>query len=444
MKRSIHYLHLLFVLVVLLLAPSLANASLKPIESNFLVFNDIHLDQSDWLPMTINPSIPNPLNDLDQGRFETMLSLINTNIKNGIVPKPQFILILGDISGHARVIPDSAIKNESVVFSKLKAHFEHTPIFYIFGNNDSLKANYGPFYDRTLSGRDKSPYDVAISHSGWLDGFLSTGAHCKPKHSRYPCLISEDPVNGYYSAYLHNKLRLIALNSVLFAEIRGPITKNAETDQLQWLSAQLESAKINHESVLIAMHIPPGNNAYDHSSFWFPREQANFLKSVKIYRHTIIGLLAAHTHAEELKVIKASPHQIIGGLYITAALSTSHGNAPAIKTFYFSKRNGQWLLSNYQTFNFLQTNGKLTLNKLYDYQRYYCNHHETNVTACLDQISIAKMKKYYSAGNPNFDGIIGSPNDISAVIEWAKRTQWLCFEPLCSLFLYYVYNNHIG
>src|SRR3990167_3009383 len=173
MKRSIHYLHLLFVLVVLLLAPSLANASLKPIESNFLVFNDIHLDQSDWLPMTINPSMPNPLNDLDQDSFETMLKLMNTHIKNGTVPKPQFILILGDISGHSRFITDSVVKNESVVFSQLKTHFRHTPIFYLFGNNDSLQANYGAFYDRTHSGHDKSPYDVAMSHAGWLDGFFS-------------------------------------------------------------------------------------------------------------------------------------------------------------------------------------------------------------------------------------------------------------------------------
>lgn len=419
MKQHINYLAFLF---VLLLAPFAALASLEPNKTNFLVITDIHLDNSNWFTMTINPSTANPLNDLDPATFETLLTEIDYNIKNGSVARPQFILIQGDISGHSRFVTDSVVKNESVVFSKLKTHFRHTPIFYLFGNNDSLKANYGVFYDPTHPGHDKSPYDIAKSQSGWLDGFLSTGTRCATKHRHYPCLITENTSNGYYSAYLGKELRLIALNSVLFSTKRVAITENEAANQLQWLATQLKAAKVKHDSVLIAMHVPPGNNVYDHSNFWQPKEQSAFLKLIKTYRHTIIGLLAGHTHAEELKVIKssankASPNQIITGLYFTAALSTSHGNAPSIKTFYLSKNNGQWLLSNYETFNFSEVGAKLKLSKLYDYTSYYCEHHERNLSECLKKISSTKMKKYFSAGNTNFAGVIDSPNDINLMVN---------------------------
>ena len=403
--------------IILSLLPFITFASLKPITSNFLVITDIHLDQSDWFSMTINPSIPNPLNDLDPKTFKKLMRDIHQNIKNGTVDKPQFILILGDISGHLRLHAHSVINNESAVFHELDTIFSPTPIFYVFGNNDSLLANYGPFSDPHYPGQDKSPYDIAQSQGSWRNGFLSTGIQCKSKQIKFPCLIIEDSVNGYYSAYLNTKLRLIALNSVLFSVKRNRVSDNAATNQLAWLAAQLASAQKNHESVIIAMHIPPGNNIYNHSPFWVASDQALFLKLIKTYQPTIIGLLASHTHAEELKVIKTSPNQIIAGLYFTAALSTSHGNAPSIKTFYLSKNNKQWLMSNYKTFYFLQTGSGIKLKTLYNYQHYYCDHHETNLSACLDKITATPMKKYFSSGNPNFEGVIGSPNDIELIFN---------------------------
>ena len=76
--------NLLF-LFILFITPLTTFASSQPLETNFLVISDIHLDQSYWLPMTINPYMPNPLNDLDQISFETMLLTIYNNIKKRFI-----------------------------------------------------------------------------------------------------------------------------------------------------------------------------------------------------------------------------------------------------------------------------------------------------------------------------------------------------------------------
>mgnify|MGYP003578885083 CR=1 FL=1 len=413
MTKPLRYLFLFFIFTIF---PVVSSASKK--ENNFLVISDIHLNQASLHAMAISPAKGNEENDLDQATFEKIISEIDRNIKNGIVAQPNFIIVLGDILGHMRASFDSVLKSESAVFSVLKKNFPHTPIFYTFGNNDSLKTNYGPFEDSNRSDQYKSPYNVAKLNGGWTDGFLSTGTICKNKESNFPCIITEDTTNGYYSAYLKSRLRLISLNSLLFSPNRIQVNEQNAMEELQWLEGQLKIARSNQESVLISMHVPPGNNVYDHTNFWLPKEQALFLKMVKTYQYTIIGLLASHTHAEELKVIKDSSKRTIAGIYMIAALSTSHGNEPSVKTFYFLKRKGQWLLTNYETFHFSVDHSNLLFNKLYDYKNYYCKPGQKNgLFQCLDNITANKMKKYFSAGNKNFGGIMRSPDDVHLIAQ---------------------------
>ena len=415
MKQHIRYL-LIFIIFIAFSIES--SAALRKNEPNFLVLSDIHLNQASLHTMDISPSKNSINNDLDQPTFEKLILEVGKNIKNGTVPQPNFIIILGDILGHMRFSSNSILNSESTVFTMLKNTFPHTPIFYTFGNNDSLKANYGPFKDWNPSSQYKSPYEVAKFKGGWADGFLSTGTFCIQKKNNFPCIIIEDTTNGYYSAYLNTQLRLISLNSVLFSPKRRQIPEQAAMDQLHWFETQLKIAKASQESVLIIMHIPLGNNVYDHSNFWLPKEQTVFLKIIADYQQTIIGLLAAHTHAEELKIIKDSSKKNITGIYLSAALSTSHGNEPSIKTFYFSNSRSRWSLSNYTTFHFSLDNSHLIFNKLYDYRHYYCNPHAKNgLFPCLDNITAENMKKNFSAGNKNYNGIMKSPEDINLIMS---------------------------
>lgn len=402
--------------LVCMLFPVFSGASEKNTGNNFLVLSDIHLDQASLHAMEIDPTKSSRENDLDGPTFEKLISTAGKNIKNGVVAQPDFIIVLGDILGHFRISSDYSIKSESSVFSVLKNSFPHTPIFYVYGNNDSLAADYGPFKDSGSLDKYKSPYDVATINGGWIDGFLSTGIVCKKNENNFPCLLSEDNKNnenGYYSAYLKLGLRLISINSVLFSPKRTGVTEQEAIKQLQWLENQLERARTNQESVLIAMHVPPGNNVYDHSPFWMPKEQTAFLKIIESYHDIIMGLLASHTHGEEVKVIRNASGKNIMGVYLTAALSTSHGNAPSVKTFYFYKNNKQWLLSNYESFNFSKNHSGLVFNKIYDYRDYYCKpDQEGGLFQCLDNVTEDKMRKYLSAGNKNHEGVMHSPADI--------------------------------
>ncbi|ASQ46314.1 metallophosphoesterase family protein [Legionella clemsonensis] len=384
-----------------------------PAENNLLVLSDLHLTLASAHTMEISPLKYNRDNDLDYATFEKLLTEIDANIKSGKVMRPEFIVILGDIAGHARDTSESTAENEAVVFTALKDTFPNTPIFYTFGNNDALTVNYGAFNDPAC--REKSPYEIAMHAGGWGNGFLSTGVFCEGQ-AQYPCLITESTDYGYYAAYLKPKLRLISLNTVLFSPNRKTSEQEA-FNQLHWLETQLQLANSEQESVVITMHIPPGNNLVDHSSFWVSKEQRTFLKLINQYHQIITGLLASHTHAEELRIIKDDAQNIISGVYFAPGLSTSHGNEPAIKTFHLANQNEHWQLANYEVFHFSEENSNLIFEKLYDYNGYYCNGDGLGLLGCLGNVTAEKMDKYFAAGNKNYTGgMLHSPADIALIV----------------------------
>ena len=109
--RNIRYFLSIFLFFILT-----TNAFASNISPNFLVISDIHLDQSSSHTMDINPLKPDKDNDLDPTTFTKLLGEINNNIKNGLIPKPDFMIILGDMVGHLRSSDHSVSDSESAVF----------------------------------------------------------------------------------------------------------------------------------------------------------------------------------------------------------------------------------------------------------------------------------------------------------------------------------------
>lgn len=401
-------LRLSLLLTTLMVSIAQSTAYAETSKNNFLVLSDPHLDYASTNSMEINPSMLSIFNDLDQNTFENIVAEVDHQIKTGVIPQPKFVLVLGDIVGHIRSDSASVLQSESAIFRKLRETFPATPILYTFGNNDSFAVNYGAFTD--TNNPNNNPYAVAM-REGWFDGFLSTGSWCDQASTMFPCLTSEDKVNGYYSAKIENKFRLISLNSVMFSPRRSGVTAEDTAKQFQWLDSQLAEAKRNGEMALITMHIPPGNNVYNHSSFWNTEDLAKFLTLVKKYHDNIAGIIGAHTHAEEVKIIKEG-NNILAGVYLNPAMSTSHGNAPAVKSFDYDQVQNHWTLTNYQTFGFSLQNNALTLSPLYSANSYYCSPQTPDLKQCLNGVTIDKMKKYFTAGNKNFAGVIKSPEDL--------------------------------
>lgn len=377
----------------------------------FLVLSDIHLDKYTKRRMSINPYFYSTSNDLDEKTFTDLLTNTKNNIKNGLIPKPKFILVLGDIVGHKRDSQQWVYGAETETFSLLKKYFAPIPIFYVFGNNDSHMDDYGLFSDD----KNHSPYATA-KKSGWKNGFLSTGTMCTDDDNFTPCLENENKKNGYYTAYIADNLKLIALNSVLFSNKAADNIANQEAAQaeLDWLANQLKKASASYETALIAMHIPVGRDILSYQNFWKSSYKKAFLRLIDDYKDTIIGILGAHTHLEELKVLYDGNRKNPTLMIYTAGLSTSRGNSPSIKSFELSEKDDNWAISNYTTFSFSQTQKHhLTLHNLYNFKDYYCKHIETDdITDCADNVTADKISKYYTAGNRNFSGFILLPQGI--------------------------------
>ncbi len=399
-----------------LLYAMICHALPAPSKADFLVISDIHLNATSTHTMNFSPRMPSLLNDLDVATYRKLIHKLSMDIQAGLVAKPEFILLLGDLVGHIRYSSADVITSETIVFETLRQEFPDTPILYDFGNNDSLLKDYGPFRT-TLPGTSlRSPVDVMKTVWPQAD-FLSSGVQCARQLHTYPCLIHTKKTSGYYSAYLNKHVRLIALNSVMFSDQSIESDKEITT-QLAWLKQELISVERNRESALIVMHVPPGYNLYrpwfwSDTAFWTDLSYDTFMGHINAHHSSVIGILAAHTHKDELKIMLDHAKNPVVGVYLNPALSTSHGNAPSVRSYQLGQDlKLHWSLTNYQTYYFKQKADEMTLNLLYDFRETYCHPFEYKMTDCLENVSLEKMQLYYSAGNSKFFEKINVPGNI--------------------------------
>ena len=368
----------------------------------FLTMSDIHLNHKQSNFMKIDPSGYDSSNDMDNQSFLKLSSLIKRNIgPSKLIPTPKFILYLGDMVGHQRFFDFNRRKlvkdNEKEVFLELQNMFPSTPIISVFGNNDSFEKNYGHFLFQGLS-----PYKVAMK-VGFKNGFLSTGKECNSSElSVFPCILSQNNQYGFFSIKLEGTLMLIGLNSVMFSPNHTAIPQQIQV-QMDYLEKQLTQAKEKGMSVLIAMHIPVGNNVYHGSAFWKQSYQETFLHIIRHYHKQIRGILVGHTHMEEFKVIKV-PHGQDIGEYFTAGLSTSHGNSPSIKHFTIEENNKIWSIKNYTSYQIHENNNELLISKYYNFYDAYCREKskEVDINSCLSEIKFHDILPRYTVNNPNY------------------------------------------
>lgn len=280
--------------------------------------------------------------------------LLNSSLKkfSQLSNQVDFILTLGDFSTHMLLYSPKKSDYLQTVFEGLyEANKQGKPMFYITGNNDSLKGNYQPF-----SWKGITPLTYA---KHWQGACI----HCKDliidgKHM-------ED--TDYYSSYLisgNKELILIALNTTQFAQTSllippYPQQEKDASQQLKWLESQL---KTHHaKQLLIAMHIPPGKQ-YNGERTWreiYLKQFINLLNQThKRYGH--ITLLTAHTHMDDIRKLQLKDGTNIYA-YATPSISRNHHNNPAMKIFdldnelrvkdyttYYTPNDAQWGNEYYQ------------------------------------------------------------------------------------------------
>lgn len=376
----------------------LANFSATAADQNHLnifLVSDPHVDITKRQATHINP-LPGTSEELDQKSFKTLIAKIGEQIDLR-QDMNQTLILLGDLPAHNAYSRKTTRDNINLVLEQLNEKINPTPYYYVFGNNDSLQRDYGPF---TYNTESVSDLFKAITGNG--DGFLSTGLKCPFYEAS--CINNESTQYGYYSAYLGNHLKLISLNSVVFVSRPGfSPSREGAAEELQWLEKELKTSKANHESVLLAMHVPPQS--------WETTYKDAFQKIIKSYPEIVIGMFAAHTHFDEIHAIKVGSY-IIPIVY-SASIGSDHGNASSFKTLNVSRANEQapWKLKDYITYNFIgDTAAKSQLTPYYDFNQTFCSGTTTSVGSCLkkhidnnkfDSAASALMSKHYTAGNPN-------------------------------------------
>lgn len=362
-----------------------------------LVLSDLHLNLHTTHTMELAPKKRTLDNELDKITYLNIINISKEYIDKGLIAKPDIILLLGDLQSHKRVKNDISAAL-TTIFQSLRETFTDIPIVYIFGNNDSPQHNYGNFFYNNIS-----PFLIAKNNAKWQNGFISNGTYCTSIQV-FPCIFSENQTHGYFTAKLDSKLKLIALNSVLFSKNSDNLNADLE---LNWFAKQLKTAYQNNEQIVVAMHIPVGDNIYNNQAFWQKRFEKKFIKIISKYPRNVIGIFNGHHHQEEVKILFTPDQQL--GMYSVPSLSTSYGNAPGFKLFSLNNYNNKWKIANYNTYKIANEGNRYAIVQLYDFQSYYCDNPTTEVSNCLQNVNINKIQKHLNNGNYNQTAIIKAP-----------------------------------
>lgn len=298
--------------------------------NTFLAISDMHVDNFKVPPITYG-------NDTDPTLWNSALDEITTLINN---QAPAFIVFTGDIPAHGPWPSPNPHQTEDITtvltnLSSLPAiSTNNLPVFYAFGNNDSLVSDYGEFFDGTHNLFYLDPTHSSPATKGWptlnvnpdcsvSPTFACTYTTTSPMPPEHAADMANNQSQGYYSAYPLGSsvpFRLISLNSVIFSRdylpLQTPPTPQLSEAQMEmdWLSNQLASAEANKESVYIIMHIPVGMDAFynsDDHDMWNTTLILNngllfrdaFLALMTQYQSTIRAVLSAHTHENELRAL---------------------------------------------------------------------------------------------------------------------------------------------
>ncbi len=357
---------------------------------NLLSLSDIHVGIDKKTKMALAPKRVTIKNDLDAKTFQLLLTSLKAAIKQQQFKKPDAILLLGDMVYHRLWLSEAKIKaNLIFAYQNILNTFPDIPVINVFGNNDSLAGDYGPYH---IPGNGMVQVTRA---AGFKSPFLSTGLRCSEKRV-YPCLVSSDSTLGQFDIKLSHKQHLLGLNSVLFSTQRHDVQNVTADKALNFLQSALFKAQKNNNTVLIAMHIPVGRNLYDDKFFWLKHPRERFLSLVHQYRDTIELILGAHTHKEEIKLIKHHQKIIAAEVYVPG-LSTSHLNLPGAKYFYLNDDG----FIDFKTLVYMNTAKGSQWQALYQFKQYYCPKQKSpTLSSCLAKVNLAKMLKYYTLGNP--------------------------------------------
>ena len=306
----------------------------------FLFLSDVHLSTN------ITQSVYGQDAGMDlwrssRGKIDSILKSPNP---------PAFILYTGDIPEHGG-INDTSLRNRNIdsLLTGLQSlsAVRNTPLFYLPGNNDGLNGDYCLY--ATPNGR--TPLSLVPGYAPYP--YRPFNVSETPAAGKAYMLPNAHLAEGYYAAQIMPGLRIISLNSVIWSsQLCGKcaVTQDCNAQQadgdkqMAWLLEQLAAAAAAHDRVYLAMHIPPGADAYATSYspaspvyMWKDAGKASgwqnrFLQAVAGYREHIAGIFYGHTHMDEFRLLYDQSNKTCTQVAPSCpGISPMFGNNPGFK-----------------------------------------------------------------------------------------------------------------
>jgi len=314
--------------------------------STFLFLSDIHLNTFD--------SATEYGEDTGLQLWKNFLAKADSILS--ATDAPQFIIYTGDLPAHypcdssCYLAPgdrETHNANLKAILEGLRALADKCkkPLFYLPGNNDGLAGDYYSFADE----KQQTPFSLVP------DGKNPFPALNMQPGNKAPCMVDNPhPAMGYYSAKPVEGLRLVALNTVIFSRnfdaVDGTAPDADREEEMEWLAAQLKDASAKNEKVYIAMHIPPGLDAYSGKSMWTDKPLKNgtllnnFLALTTKYRSSIAGILYGHTHMDELRRLYDTTGTTVTEVALCCpGVTPQHNNNPGFKVVSYQPQSKELL-----------------------------------------------------------------------------------------------------
>lgn len=419
------------IIIVILLTSRIGFAEVQPVTpetKQFISISDIHFDPMSGCERYKSPCpILRELNAADYQSWEIIFEKYtdkspmkyyrDTNyalFKSLLIElqrlanqqNPQFMLVLGDFLDHnlqknykkfsqnkSKSDYDAFIKKTMQFLTyKLNQTFPKINIYPILGNVDT----YGNDYS-------------VVPYGDLLHDLTSIWRSFIKDEVNKNYFIKEFKIGGYYSVDINKEKKIIVLNTVLFSpRSQNDAVKQAARAQLDWLKMQLTLARQNHQSVLIACHIPVGIDIYLSSTmpykiiknFWVAKYTNAFLKIMKEYSDCIIGVLPGHVHLDLFQfTIEGRDNSVIPMIF-TPSISPIFGNNPAIKIFKYE--NTSFSLQSFERYykplsnSFSDWRKGNRFNGIYQTKCKYCYLSEVVQHLIMNNYLLDLFIKYYS------------------------------------------------
>lgn len=251
----------------------------------------------------------------------------------------------GDEEGYAGF----AEKTAMYVMQRVQAEFPRVPVYASLGNNDSGCGDY------KMDVRDQ----FLAATSGTVLNGLKGASKVETSKAR-----ESYERGGYYAVSLPGaaRTRLLVLNDLYlsnkYAGCEGRKGNAGASEQMAWLKAELELARVERRKVWVMGHIPPGVDVYStlrHVRTMCTAAPERFLSTDELasvleqYGDVIRLALFGHTHTDEFRVVGEVPVKLVG------SVTPINGNAPSFTVGQVNSASA--VLKDYAIFTSSNTSG---------------------------------------------------------------------------------------